>query len=204
MTNVTIIDYGIGNIKSVLNMTSYLNANNKISSDPREILNSDHLILPGVGSFTTGIKNLKKKNLDSCLLEAVLEKKIKFLGICLGMQLLASYGEEDQGGKGLNLIEGVVRKFDNSCNYKVPHIGFNSVNTSNNSILFKGIPSMSSFYFVHSYYLSLTERVGKSHTCNYINNFLAAYENENIFATQFHPEKSQTNGLLLMKNFLKA
>ena len=178
----------------------------KISSSPSEILNSSKIILPGVGSFKAGMLNLKKNNLDQIIKELVTVKEIPILGVCLGMQLLASSSTEDQleGNciEGLNLIDAKVEKF-NTTKIKIPHIGFNNIKFTNNTKLFNKISNNVDFYFLHSYAIFDTNKHYVSSICNYHANFVSSIEYNNIYGTQFHPEKSQTNGLQLLKNFLE-
>ena len=183
----------------------YLGHNAIISSIPSEIENADTLILPGVGSFRKAMLSLQASHLDEAILEAVAGKGCKIMGICLGMQLLALSSTEDGHTCGLGLIPLEVKRFDvdEIGNLKVPHVGFNQVQSHDKSIIFSGIAQLSDFYFVHSYRLLANEISGHHGLCHYGQNFLAAYEHENVFATQFHPEKSQTNGLKLLKNFLE-
>lgn len=203
---VTLIDYGMGNLWSVRSALSYLGYDSVVSCVPSEVEQADVLILPGVGSFRKAIQSLQVSQLDQAILEAVTGKGRKLLGICLGMQLLADYGNEDGETAGLGLIPARVDRFDQAQMgaLKVPHIGFNQVRSEAQSILFQGIESLADFYFVHSYRLLPNGLSGHHGICNYGQDFLAAYEHENIFATQFHPEKSQTNGLRLLRNFLSC
>ena len=202
--NITVIDYGMGNLWSVLSALRYLGSNPIISSDPDEIVSADALLLPGVGSFRKAMTSLQKNGLDEAIVEAVHSKGTKILGICLGMQLLGASSSEDGNTIGLGLIPTKVDKFtikEVGAN-KIPHIGFDVVQSEPNWSLFKGLKNAADFYFVHSYRLLPTALSGNCAICNYGVDFLAAYEKNNIFATQFHPEKSQTNGLILLKNFL--
>jgi len=203
---VTIVDYGMGNIYSVINAIEFLGKNSILSSSANDILKADVIILPGVGSFGRAIKALKNSGLNEAISEFVLIKKRKILGICLGMQLLAESSEEGGFHDGLGFIKTSVNRFNEGINKKIPHIGFNEVAIPDEpNRLLSGIKNNSDFYFVHSYRLSDREIVGTKFLCNYGGEkFIAAYEHENIFATQFHPEKSQTNGLYLINNFLKA
>jgi len=203
---VVIIDYGMGNLWSVLSAFEYLGCEVIISRDLEIISNAEMLVLPGVGSFKKAMMELKDLNLIETLQNTVLIKKTKILGICLGMQLFAKYGEEDGTTEGLNFVEGSVNHFPKKTLnlIKLPHIGFNNVQFDQESKLGKGIMKNSDFYFVHSYHMSGENLKGLTANCNYGIDFIAAFENENIFATQFHPEKSQTNGLLLLNNFLLA
>lgn len=201
---ITVIDYGMGNLWSVLSALRYLGCTPTISGDPDEIANADALLLPGVGSFRKAMGALKQKGLDQSIIEAVHTKGSKILGICLGMQLMGSSSTEDGDALGLGLIPNSVDKFipqEIGAN-KIPHIGFDLVCSQPDSRLFRGLPHAADFYFVHSYRMLPVGLSGKPAICNYGTEFLAAYEKDNIFATQFHPEKSQTNGLILLRNFL--
>ena len=203
---VTIVDYGMGNIWSVASALKYLGCEVIVSADHKRIQSADTLILPGVGSFAKAMKSLKQLGLDEAILESAVTRKVKLLGICLGMQLLGLESTEDGTTSGLKLIASGVDKFtqDELGSLKTPHIGFNKVTTKSQSVLFKGIQGAGDFYFVHSYRMLPTNMGGLSSTCTYGIEFLAAYEEENIFATQFHPEKSQASGLKLLQNFLNA
>lgn len=202
--SVTIIDYGMGNLWSIISALQYLGCNPGISNDPNEIQNAESLLLPGVGSFRKAMNSLRKTNLDQSIVDAVKTKGSKILGICLGMQLLGTDSTEDGFTSGLGIIPNGVDKFStqNKEGYKVPHVGFNLVHSHPDSHLFKGLPQSADFYFVHSYRMLPNSLSGIPATCKYGDIFLASYEQDNIFATQFHPEKSQTNGLLLLRNFL--
>jgi len=182
----------------------YLGYDSDVCSSPSEIAKAEALILPGVGSFRKAMLALRSSQLDEAILEAVTEKNRKILGICLGMQLLAKHSTEDGESAGLGLISTDVARFDTELmgHLKVPHIGFNQVRAEDQSVLFKDITASADFYFVHSYRLLAEGLAGQHGICHYGQDFLAAYEHENIFATQFHPEKSQINGLKLLKNFL--
>ena len=202
--NITVIDYGMGNLWSVLSALRYLGCNPTISGDPDEIATADTLLLPGVGSFRKAMITLQQQGLDQAIIEAVQTNGSKILGICLGMQLMGSTSSEDGNTVGLGLIPNAVDKFTTheiGAN-KIPHIGFDLVCSQPDARLFQDLPLAADFYFVHSYRMLPAGLSGKPATCNYGTNFLAAYEQKNIFATQFHPEKSQTNGLILLKNFL--
>ena len=203
---VTVIDYGMGNIWSVTSALRYLKCEVVVSSDPFAIQKAESLILPGVGSFRKAMKALRDMNLEAPIIESALVRKVKFLGICLGMQLMGVNSTEDGLTSGLNLIPSKVDKFSPAeiVERKVPHIGFNQVNIDSSGNLFKGISGNQDFYFVHSYRMLPPDSQGIVSTCNYGIDFLAAYESQNLFATQFHPEKSQSNGLKLLDNFLKA
>lgn len=203
---VTLIDYGMGNIWSVISALKYLDCNLVVSSDPDVIKEAETLLLPGVGSFRKAMESLRNLKLDQAIIESVQGDGNKILGICLGMQLLGSRSSEDGETVGLNLIPASVEEFSmkDVGAYKIPHIGFDQVSSRAEAKLFQGLPESPDFYFVHSFRMLPTGLSGLSATCRYGTDFLAAYENDNIFATQFHPEKSQTNGLMLLRNFLAA
>lgn len=203
---IAIIDYGMGNIGSVSNAFSFLGVQPSIVSDASEISKFNYLVLPGVGSFRRAMESLMLSGMDDAIVDAVNLKKVKIIGICLGMQLMGISSTEDGNTLGLGLIKTTVNKFevDQSTPIKVPHIGFNSVAFPSGTSLGRGLNEQTDFYFVHSYFMSPDNLSGNKAICNYGVNFLAAYENENISATQFHPEKSQSNGLVLLKNFLEG
>ncbi len=200
---VTIIDYGMGNLGSLTNAFRYLGVNVKISNDPDEIVKSNVAILPGVGSFNKAMKIIKKKSIDNAI-STVVSKGNYLLCICLGMQLLASESFEEKPTKGLNFIPNKVRKFNfKETKSKIPHVGFNQVFFEKKNKLFNGLPSGADFYFVHSYRI-LPEKISNNISkTNYGINFMSSLIKDNIYATQFHPEKSQSNGIKLLKNFLE-
>ena len=203
-SSVTIVDYGMGNIWSVRRAFQYLGSDPHVSDNPAQIAQAEALVLPGVGSFHKAMDTLRQTGLKDAILEAVMTRGHKILGICLGMQLLGSHGSEDGITEGLGLMPNSVDKFtaEEVGTNKIPHIGFNLVRSKPDARLFHGLPEAADFYFVHSYRMLPNGLSGKTATCIYGIEFLAAYEQDNIYATQFHPEKSQTNGLLLLKNFL--
>jgi imidazole glycerol-phosphate synthase subunit HisH len=203
--NITVIDYGMGNIWSVLSALRFLGCEPKVSSDPIEISNAECLVLPGVGSFELAMATLRDKDIDLGILDAVSGRGINILGICLGMQLLGIESSEAGHTQGLGLMPGVISKFEfsNDRKFKIPHIGFNVVHSPKGSRLFESLPESSDFYFVHAYRMLANGLDGRIATCCHGDEFVAAYEKNNIFATQFHPEKSQTNGLSVLLNFLK-
>jgi glutamine amidotransferase len=206
MRNVTLIDYGMGNLCSVQSAFEYVGASVEVTDDPQKVVTADTIVLPGVGSFSRAMQTLREKGLDIAIKTAVIENEAKILGICLGMQLLGSHSTEHGETVGLGLIPNGVNRFirDPKNNMKIPHVGFNSVDLSESTGLFEGLPQHCDFYFVHSYRMlqDLMGTVGRIGRCEYGESFLAAFEYNNICGTQFHPEKSQTNGLRLLKNFL--
>lgn len=204
-SNVTIIDYGMGNTWSVINALRYLGSNPRIGTTPEDISSAGSLVLPGVGSFRKAMSTLRKTGLDKAIIESVQKKGKKILGICLGLQLMGTQSSEDGETEGLGLISAPVDRFTvkEVSEKKIPHIGFNQVISETDTILFNGLPQLADFYFVHSYRMLDENLNGKRAICEYGKiKFLAAYENDNIYATQFHPEKSQSNGLMLLRNFL--
>ena len=199
---ITIVDYGMGNINSIIGALKYLKIDEIIVSNSLlEIASADKLILPGVGSFSMAMSNIKKLNIDTYLRDSVLVDKKPILGICLGMQLMGVSSSEGMFCNGLGFIQGIVSEFNNS-NYKIPHIGFNQINIVKNSRLFQDLDNFSDFYFVHSYRMTSDDNINQS-ICHYGHDFVASYEKANIAGVQFHPELSQTNGLKLLNNFIK-
>jgi glutamine amidotransferase len=204
-SEVLIIDYGMGNLWSVRSAFEHLNCTVKISSEPEEIGRANRLILPGVGSFRIAMETLMRTGIAEAVIDAVKRQGVYIFGICLGMQLLGSSSPEDGETDVLGLIDVRVDQFGKGFtkDLKIPHVGFDVVKSGNGSHLFKDMPCENDFYFVHEYRMQNTLHKGVSSTCRYGETFLAAYEFENIFATQFHPEKSQANGLMLLSNFLE-
>ncbi len=199
---IGIVNYGMGNIHSLEGaIHKVLNVEVEVSSDHKILSTCDKLILPGVGHFEKAIKNIKKLELDSFIKDYVNSDNKFILGICLGMQLLCSSSNEGGLNHGLNLIPATVRKFSPSKLPK-PHIGYNQVSCSEKDPLYNNIKDFSDFYFVHNYRVTSNEDIGQS-ICNYGENFIASFALNNIFASQFHPELSQINGLQYLKNFLK-
>ncbi|MDB9742512.1 imidazole glycerol phosphate synthase subunit HisH [Candidatus Pelagibacter sp.] len=202
--NVGIVNYGMGNIKSIENSLLYLGCRFKVLSNPDKISSYSHLILPGVGSFKKAIENLKINGLHQAIQECANNKGINLLGICLGMQLLCESSSEGGFTKGLSLIKNKVETFTQKeiGNKKIPHVGFNQVKIEKDSSLFKNINDNSDFYFDHSFRVIQNKNLKNFQTCEYGTKFVASFEKDNIYGTQFHPEKSQSNGLTLMYNFL--
>jgi imidazole glycerol-phosphate synthase subunit HisH len=209
--SITIIDYGSGNLRSAAKAleTAASKAGNKIkievSSDPKIINKSEKIILPGQGSFRDCYFGIKKINgLQDSLNEFVLVKKKPIFGICVGMQLFAKMGYESQETQGFGWIDGQVRKINNLNNkIKLPHMGWNEINFKKNFPLFENLENNSHMYFVHSYEFLTKQKDCIVATTDYGNLITAAITKENIFGTQFHPEKSQKNGITILKNFLR-
>lgn len=200
MCLIVIIDYGMGNLASVENAFHKLGFAAYTSNNPEEIIKAEKVVLPGVGAFADAINNLCQLNLDAAIRE-VIRKQTPLLGICLGLQLLFSESEENGRFRGLDIIKGQVVKFKLPKQYKIPHMGWNQVQPISNSQLFRGTPKGSYFYFVHSYYVVPENDLYIAATSDYGPDFACAIERNNIFATQFHPEKSGNMGLRLLKNF---
>ena len=206
--NVTIVDYNSGNISSVINSFKEV-ARDKVSievtSDLKKIRSSDKLVLPGQGSFKSCVDALNNINgLVETLNEFAINDKKPIFGICVGLQMFADVGYEETETKGLEWISGKVSKIDNrNGNYKLPHIGWNQLNIVKDSKIFKGITNNSHMYFVHSYELVPDDKSLVSATTDYSSNIVCSIEKENIFGTQFHPEKSDKIGLKIIDNFIK-
>ena len=204
MQQVAIIDYGMGNIWSVKSALEYIGASVKIFSSPDNLEELEYIILPGVGSFKNAMRNIKERGFDEIIAKAVNLNNAKLLGICLGMQLMGDYSEEDGVTKGLGLVPINVKRFKLQKEVKVPHIGFNTVEIKDPTGLFLDFKSKMDFYFVHSYKMNSIKSLDRIATCNYGGSkFLAAFEHGKLCGAQFHPEKSQTNGLVLLKNFFQ-
>lgn len=197
-----IIDYGAGNIKSVEKALLSLGQEVVITDDKETILNADRIILPGVGAFGDAMAQLEKTGLDAVIREAV-EKNIPFLGICLGLQLLFEKSEEAPGVKGLGILKGEVKKIPAEQGLKIPHMGWNSLHFAHDGKLFHGIEEGSYVYFVHSYYLKAEEEFIVKASTEYGVSIHASVEKDNVFACQFHPEKSSETGLKILKNFVE-
>ena len=206
---ISIINYGVGNLGSVYRSFENLKTQPELISNPKEIKNSQCLILPGVGNFKKCKKILDNMDWTSYIIEAVVEKKKPILGICLGMQLLADFGYEglvddyDTPTPGLGLIHGKVKKLKSiGCKKRVPHMGWNSIENVSNSSLFKNIPNGTDFYFVHSYGFIPKCKENIFAITDYSIPITAVVGRENIWGTQFHPEKSSKAGLHFLKNFI--
>lgn len=197
---IAIIDYDAGNLRSVEKALQYLGESVCITRDRNEILSADKVILPGVGSFGDAMGKLHKYDLVNTINDVV-NSNVPLLGICLGLQLLFESSEESKGIPGLGILEGTIVRIPDKEEIKIPHIGWNSLELSNQGRLFKNIPDGSYVYFVHSYYLKAKdERIVKAST-DYSTNIHASVEKDNVFACQFHPEKSSDIGLTILRNF---
>ena len=197
---IAIIDYDAGNLKSVEKALAAVGHESVITRDFQTILSADKVILPGVGAFSDALHNMKKYDLDQVIRE-VAEKKIPLLGICLGLQLLFEESEESPGVEGLHLLDGKILRIPDKEGLKIPHIGWNSLNLQNQGRLFEGIEQQPYVYFVHSYYLKAEEEEIIKATTEYSTHIHASVEKGNLFACQFHPEKSSDLGLAILKNF---
>ena len=205
--NVTIVDYNSGNISSVINSFKEVakdKVNIEVTSDSNKIKSSDKVVLPGQGSFKSCVDALNRINgLSDSLNEFVMNKKKPLLGICVGLQMFADIGFEETETKGFGWIPGQVSKIDNqNGKLKLPHIGWNQINILKDSKIFKNIKNNSHMYFVHSYEFVPEDKSVISATTDYSSNIVCSVEKENIFGTQFHPEKSDKTGLNLIQNFL--
>lgn len=198
---VAVIDYDAGNIKSVEKALLALGELAVITRERDAILNADRVILPGVGAFGDAMEKLRSYGLEEVIKETV-RRGIPFLGICLGLQLLFESSEEAPDVKGLGILKGKIIKIPENNGLKVPQIGWNSLKFPNKGRLFEGIPEDSYVYFVHSYYLQADDTEIVTATTEYAAHIHAAVENGNVFACQFHPEKSSDVGLRILKNFL--
>ena len=199
-----VLDYNCGNIFSLRSAISKLGRLPVVTSDKEELSSCQALILPGVGTFSEAMDNLEELDLVEFLRNLILKERKLCLGICLGMQIMFDSGEEVQPRSGLGIIDGAVKKLASSSDIRIPHVGFNSTYINNGeSVAMAGIDLKSrDFYFVHSYAAKPENRPGTEILCRHGDEFLASYEHENIFAAQFHPEKSQSNGFKYLSNFL--
>ncbi len=203
---VAIIDYDAGNIKSVEKAFEYLGASTIVTRDPKEIFSADRVVLPGVGAFGDAMRRLSEYDLIPTIKEVV-SKELPFMGICLGQQLLFDSSEEADGVSGLGILRGKLCRIPETDyqgnSYKIPQIGWNSLKFPRQGRLFKGIDQDSYVYFVHSYYLHAEDRNIVTATCDYNVQVDASVESGNVFACQFHPEKSADVGMQILKNFLE-
>lgn len=197
-----IVDYDAGNLKSVEKALAALEEEPVVSREEKTILSADKVILPGVGSFGDAMEKLHQYGLVK-VIRQVADKKIPLLGICLGLQLFFESSEESPGVKGLSLLPGKVVHFPRETGLKIPHMGWNSLDIKPGSRLFKGIDQEAYVYFVHSYYLKADREADVAASSEYGVKFAASVERGNLFACQFHPEKSSDTGLKILKNFIE-
>jgi glutamine amidotransferase len=203
--NCVIVDYGMGNLRSIQHKLRRIDVEAVVTADPKEIEQADLLFLPGVGHFAKGMQNLNELGLIPVLNRKVLEEKTPIMGICLGMQLLSKFSEEGNV-EGLGWIDAKTIRFrfdDKEAQRKIPHIGWNYIQPARQSPLLDGIAPDQRFYFVHSYHLSCGDPSDVLTTTNYGYDFASSVHRENVFGTQFHPEKSHRRGMQLVKNFIE-
>ena len=199
---IGIIDYDAGNLKSVEKALLHLGQETVVSRDRETLLHADKVILPGVGSFGAAMENLENYGLVE-LIHEIVENNTPFLGICLGLQLLFEGSDESQGVEGLHVLDGQILRIPDQSGLKIPHIGWNSLHLQNDGRLFAGLEENPYVYFVHSYYLKAADEQIVKATTQYSTTIHASVESGNTFACQFHPEKSGTVGLSILKNFAK-
>ena len=197
---IGIIDYDAGNLRSVEKALQYLGKETIVTRDSEQIRKADKVILPGVGAFGDAMKKLQEYHLDT-LIREIADSGKPLLGICLGLQLLFDESEESPGVKGLGILKGKIKRIPGQEGLKVPHIGWNSLNLEHNGRLFQNIPENSYVYFVHSYYLEAQDPEIVKASTEYGVHIHASVEKNNLFACQFHPEKSSIAGLQILKNF---
>lgn len=198
--DVLIIDYSMGNLRSVQNAFAAVGCQAVVSRSPSDLRRADRIVLPGVGAFGDGMRNLEQSGWIDALEAEVRGRAKPFLGLCLGMQVLAERGSEHGDHPGLGWLPGEVERFP-ANGIRVPHVGWNDVAVARHSRLCSGLEDRASFYFVHSYVLRLRDETPVVGTCDYGGPFPAIVERDNLFATQFHPEKSQRSGLAILRNF---
>lgn len=202
--NVLVVDYGMGNLNSVRRGLENCGATVEVSSDPSRLAGASAVILPGVGSFADGMRNLRSAGWEAPLRQAVLKEGVPLLGICLGMQLLADRGEEGGESKGLGFIPGeVMRLKAGALRERIPHVGWNEVRLSRKNPVFDAIPDNTDFYFVHSFHFVPKKAEDTAATTPYCGAFVSAVASGSVFGTQFHPEKSSKMGSRLLRNFLE-
>jgi imidazole glycerol-phosphate synthase subunit HisH len=203
MNIVAIVDYGMCNLDSVARAVEECGGVAIVTNEAGDFARANRIILPGVGAFPEAMRNLKQRSLDEILSEQVIGKQIPFLGICLGMQLLATNGWEVNETPGLGWIDGEIRRLEPpDKDTRIPHIGWNEVFSNHDSPLFRNIPSGKDFYFVHSYHLCHADKADVLAQTPYCGKFVSAVQRDWIFGVQFHPEKSQRLGFQVLKNFL--
>jgi len=198
---ITVIDYGIGNLRSVTKALEFLGCQVTLTSDPNEVMRANKLVLPGVGAFGAGMRNLTQLGLVDAIRDAV-QRGTPLLGICLGLQLLFDESEEMGRHEGLKLVRGKVVRFPETNNIRIPHMGWNALKIRKSEPLFKGVPDGAMVYFVHSYFPVPDDNSVIAATTEHGVEFVSAIAIDNIFGTQFHPEKSSKVGLQILRNFV--
>ncbi|GAA5001320.1 imidazole glycerol phosphate synthase subunit HisH [Acinetobacter puyangensis] len=202
MTRIALLDYGMGNLHSAAKALEYVGATVDVTNDPKLVAQADKIVFPGVGAMRDCIQGMREAGIDEVVRQAVFNKPV--LAICVGMQALMQHSEENGGADALGIFKGQVKHFPEIAPLKVPHMGWNQVHqTDPTHPMWKDIAQDSRFYFVHSYYVEPEDQNLVAATCDYGLNFCTALHQENLFATQFHPEKSHTAGLQLLKNFVE-
>ena len=199
---IAVIDYDAGNIKSVEKALDFLGQEADVTGEKEKILAADHVILPGVGAFGDAMENLRSRGLDQVIYE-VIRRGTPFLGICLGLQLLFERSDEAPGAEGLGVLKGEILRIPESDGLKIPHMGWNSLHLQNNGRLFRGVEENAYVYFVHSYYLKAADESIVKASTEYGTHIHASVEKDNVFACQFHPEKSSGVGIRILKNFVE-
>jgi glutamine amidotransferase len=203
MTRVAVVNYGMGNLDSVVRAFEECGANVVVAGEPSGLETATHLVLPGVGAFGDGMRHIRERGFDTALREQALERRIPLLGLCLGMQLLAERGEEHGDHAGLGLIPGtVVRLRPTTPEERVPHVGWNDVEVARPTALLGGLESGANFYFVHSYHMECRDDAHVLGRTPYCGTVASVVGRDHVFGVQFHPEKSQRAGFRLLRNFL--
>lgn len=197
---IAILDYGMGNLHSIEKALEKVGAKVLVTQNKKEIAGADKLVVPGVGAFEDCMKTIRQLDLEKVILDFISSGK-PYLGICLGMQILMEKSYEFGEHSGLGLISGEVKRFPDLPEIKIPHMGWNQLKLNPESKLLKGLDNQSQVYFVHSYYIDCQDTKSISSTCEYGIEFCSSLEKDNIYAVQFHPEKSQKTGLRILKNF---
>ena len=199
-----IVDYGMGNVRSLMNAFEFCGENAAVTDDLREMAKADRLVLPGVGAFGDAMAAIRAKGLQDPLTKFALEDRKPILGVCLGMQLFAKRSLEHGETEGLGWLDAEILPLKVAPPHKVPHVGWNDCDWEEGDWLFSGIPAkQSNFYFVHSYHMVCADRADRIATCDHGGTVTAAVRRDNLVATQFHPEKSQDNGIQLIENWLR-
>ena len=202
-TTVGVVDYGLGNLRSVVGAVERLGHHPLVSADASELARADRLILPGVGAFGDGMEHLRARGVVDTLTRLVRDERRPILGICLGAHLFAAVGHEFGRHEGLGWIAADVVALEPADGLRVPHVGWNEAQRCRDSLLFDGVPAGALFYYVHSYRLACGDAALVTAECDYGGRFPAAFERDNVYGTQFQPEKSQRHGLAVLRNFLE-